>query len=134
MKAFFPTLLLVTCLATGASAQMRDRHAERPGTGEVSASRVDDMTRQMCDRLHLNEAQYIKLRAANQIKIARLDEIQWQYKEDPTQQRTLISELQAQYEAECGRILTPSQLSMLREEQQRDAVPTQSNTNEGGLG
>ncbi|GAA4007569.1 hypothetical protein GCM10022408_19440 [Hymenobacter fastidiosus] len=121
-------------LTAGASAQMRDRYAERPGTGDVPVARVEDMTRQMCDRLRLNEAQYIRLRAANQIKAARLDEIQWQHKDDPTRRRALLSELEAQYEAECGRILTPSQLSLYRSEQQRDSVPTQTDPNEGGLG
>ncbi|RYU74172.1 hypothetical protein [Hymenobacter persicinus] len=134
MKTLFLTLFLLTGLVAGASAQMRDRHAERPGSGEVPVARVDEMTRQMCDRLHLNEAQYIRLRAANQIKIARLDEIQWQYKDDPNQQRVLMSELEAQYEVECGRILTPSQLSLFRSEQHRDSVPAQPDPNEGGLG
>jgi TolA-binding protein len=134
MKAFFFTLLLFSGLATAASAQMRDRHAERPGTGETSSVRVDEMTRQMCDRLHLNEAQYIRLRSANQIKLARLDEIQWQYKNDPTQRHNMMSELEAQYESECSRIMTPSQLSLYKSEQQHDSVPTQPNQNEGGLG
>jgi hypothetical protein len=134
MKVFFLTLVLLSGLTTAASAQMRDRHAERPGTGETPVTRVDDMTRQMCDRLHLNEAQYIRLRAANQVKLARLDEIQWQYKDNPTQRRNMISELEAQYENECSRIMTPSQLSLYHSEQQRDSVPTQPNQNEGGLG
>ncbi|SHJ50873.1 hypothetical protein SAMN02745146_3289 [Hymenobacter daecheongensis DSM 21074] len=134
MKAFLLTLFLISGMAAGASAQMRDRHAERPGIGDVPVERIDNMTRQMCDRLRLNEAQYIRLRAANQIKIARLDEIQWQYKDDPTQQRALLSELEAQYEAECSRILTPSQLSLMKSEQQRDSVPTQPDPNAGGLG
>ncbi|GAA3941723.1 hypothetical protein GCM10022406_27010 [Hymenobacter algoricola] len=88
----------------------------------------------MCNRLHLNEAQYIRLRAANRIKIARLDEIQWQYRDDLSKQRASISELEAQYEAECSRIMTPSQMSMYQSEQRRDSVPTQPSQNEGGLG
>ncbi|GGG51196.1 hypothetical protein GCM10011378_29270 [Hymenobacter glacieicola] len=89
----------------------------------------------MSAQLHLNEAQFIKLREVNKVKLARLEEIQWQYVEDSQQRTAKIAELEAQYEAECGRILTPSQLSLFREEQKRDSSPTPpANSNEGGLG
>jgi hypothetical protein len=133
MKVSLLTLLLVLGVLTSASAQKRDRYAELPGSGEVPAARVAAMTRQMCDRLQLNEAQYIRLKAANRIKLARLEEIQWQYKADPSRVRMLTSELEAQYDAECSRILTPSQLSLLHNEQ-HDSVPTPAQSGEGGLG
>ncbi|MBC8084198.1 MAG: hypothetical protein H7Z21_13410 [Hymenobacter sp.] len=92
------------------------------------------ITRQMCNELRLNEAQYIRLRTVNQLKLVRLDEISWQYKDDVAEQHVRIGELEAQYEAECRRILTPSQLSLLQSEQRRDAVPTKTDSLEGGLG
>ncbi|TGE28700.1 hypothetical protein [Hymenobacter metallicola] len=133
MKSLLLTLTFLLSMATLATAQKQDKHAELPGSEEVSEARVADLTRQMCNQLHLNEAQYIRLRAANRIKLARLDEIQWQYKGEPAQQHAKIAELEAQYEAECSRILTPSQLSVLRDQQQRDSVPTPP-ANEGGIG
>jgi outer membrane lipopolysaccharide assembly protein LptE/RlpB len=134
MKALLLTLTLLLSLTTMASAQKKDKYAEMPGNETVTEARVGELTRQMCNQLHLNEAQYIRLREANRIKLARLDEIQWQYKTDLTQQHTKIAELEAQYEAECSRILTPSQLSMYRSQQQHDDVPAQPASNEGGVG
>ncbi|TGE14401.1 hypothetical protein [Hymenobacter elongatus] len=133
MKSLLLALSLFLSAAVSAQAQMRDKYAEMPGSGDVSEARVVDLTRQMVTQLHLNEAQYIRLRAANRIKLARLDEIQWEYKANPGQQHSKIAELEAQYEAECSRILTPTQLSVYRNQQQRDSVPTQP-TNEGGIG
>ncbi|UOG77060.1 hypothetical protein MTX78_10750 [Hymenobacter tibetensis] len=134
MKFLFTTLLLAFGLSGVANAQKQDRHAELPGTGGPSSAQLSETTRQMCNSLRLNEGQYIRLRAINKIKATRLDEIIWQYKDDLTEQRIRISELEAQYEAECGRILTPSQLSMLHSEQQHDSVPVSSDPTEGGIG
>ncbi|WP_126695577.1 hypothetical protein [Hymenobacter gummosus] len=104
---------------------MKDRIAAAPvrvsnGGTPVSA---DELTRQMANRLHLNEAQYIRLKAANQIKLARTDEIQWQYKQDPSTLQAKLQELDAQYEAECRRILTPSQISLMHAEQSQPVLP-----------
>lgn len=135
MKTSVLTFLLVAGLSTISLAQKRDRYAERPGDADISLVRVEEVTRQMSSQLRLNEAQFIKLREVNKIKLARLEEIQWQYQEDPLQRNAKLAELEAQYEAECGRILTPSQLSLFHDEQKRDVVPTPpANSNEGGLG
>lgn len=134
MKALFFTCLLVS-LGITAQAQMKDRHAERPGTTEPSMARVEDMTRSMSRQLQLNEAQFIQLRAVNKIKLARIEEIQWQYHDDATERNAKLAELESQYELECSRILTPSQLSLFRSEQNRDVIPTQpTNASDGGLG
>lgn len=134
MKSAVLTFLLFVGLASAAVAQKQDRHAELPGSNDPPAARVDEMTRQMSTALHLNEAQIIRLRAVNQIKLTRMDEISWQYKDDVAQQRAKLGELEAQYEDECSRILTPSQLSMYRAEQQQDSVPAKPDPQEGGLG
>ncbi|UOQ77144.1 hypothetical protein MUN84_22295 [Hymenobacter sp. 5516J-16] len=135
MRTLLLTFLLIGTLSSAAFAQRRDRYAERPGDTDPSIERVDEVTRQMSTQLHLNEAQFIKLREVNKVKLARLEEIQWQYVEDGQLRNAKIAELEAQYEAECGRILTPSQLSLFREEQKRDSTPTgPANSNEGGLG
>ncbi|QIL74646.1 hypothetical protein [Hymenobacter sp. HDW8] len=88
----------------------------------------------MSSNLRLNEAQYIRLRSVNQIKLARLDEIEYEYT-DAEQRRQKAAELEAQYEAECSRILTPSQLSVFRAEQNlQPDQPTKNDAHEGGLG
>lgn len=136
MKTLLLTFLCLVTLSTASLAQRKDRYAERPGGDEgPSLERVEEVTRLMSNQLHLNEAQFIKLREVNKIKLARLEEIQWQYANDLPQRTAKLAELEAQYETECGRILTPSQLSLFQEEQRRDSVPTQpANSNEGGLG
>ena len=134
MKSAFITLLLLIGLTAAASAQKQDRHAELPGANGPSIVRVREVTRQLCNSLHLNEAQYIRLRAVNQIRLTRLDEINWQYKDDIVEQRARISELESQYEVECRRILTPSQISALRTEEQHDDIRSTVDTTEGGVG
>lgn len=134
MKALFVTLLLVVGLHSAASAQKQDRHAELPGANAVSQLRLSTITRQMCNEMRLNEAQYIRLRAINKTKLARLDEISWQYRDNVVLQQARISELEAQYEAECSRILSPTQLTFLHAELQHDTVPATTDPLEGGIG
>ena len=134
MKSLLLTLTLLLGFATSTLAQKKDKHAEMPGSEEISEARVADLTRQMCNQLHLNEAQYIRLRAANRVKLTRLDEIHWQYRDDAAQQQAKLAELEAQYETECSRILTPSQLSLFRNQQQPEPAPQQPVNNEGGIG
>ncbi|QJX48562.1 hypothetical protein HMJ29_17210 [Hymenobacter taeanensis] len=134
MKALLSTIILVVTLVTSASAQMKERHAEVPGNDAPSAARIDDVTRQICNQLQLNEAQYIRLRAINKIKLARLDEIQWQYQDDAAMRTAKLSELESQFETECSRILTPTQLSLYHEEFKREETPSTPANNEGGIG
>ena len=134
MKALFLTLLLLVGLQGAASAQKQDRHGELPGADAVSQARLSEVTRQMCNEMRLNEAQYIRLRAVNKTKLARLEEISWQYRDNVVEQQAHIGELEAQYEAECSRILSPSQLSLLHDELQHDTVPVTSDPLEGGIG
>jgi hypothetical protein len=122
MKGFALTLLL-SGLVSIASAQMKDRIASAPGRFGNTPVTADELTRQMANRLRLNEAQYIRLKAVNQIKLARTDEIQWQYQQDPTVRQAKLQELEAQYEAECRRILTPSQISLMHADQPQPVMP-----------
>lgn len=133
MKALFVFLLLAG-FSFGAQAQLKDRHAERPGPPEFFATQAEEVTRVMSDQLHLNEAQIIQMRAVNKIKLCRADEIQWQYQDNLAERNAHLAELETQYESECSRILTPSQLSLLRDDKQHDAVPVPANATEGGLG
>ncbi|TGE04566.1 hypothetical protein [Hymenobacter fodinae] len=134
MKFLLSTFFLLATLVTSANAQMRERHAELPGSDAPSAARIDDLTRQISNQLRLNEAQYIRLRALNKIKLARLDEIQWQYQDDAPTRDAKLMELESQFEAECSRILTPSQLSIYHNGQKREETPEVPVNNEGGIG
>ncbi|UYZ60301.1 hypothetical protein [Hymenobacter latericus] len=133
MKTIYLIALLCVC-ATVAHAQMRDPQPEAPSHNPVLVE-ADNLTRHMSERLRLTEAQVVKLRGINQIKMARIDEIQWQYHNDVNARKAKLLELEAQYEQECQRILTPSQISLMREEQQqRDALPADALPTENGLG
>ena len=114
MKSLLFTLLLLGGLAGSASAQKQEQFVELPGFSGPSPLLVEELTRQMSSALHLDEAQYIHLRSANEAKLTRLDEISWQYPGE-AEQRAKVRELQVQYEAECSHILTPAQLSLFQQ-------------------
>ena len=120
-----------------ANAQMSDRLSEHPsmGASSVGKSIRDDavaMTREMTNRLRLNEAQFMKLLPLNRIKLAGLSSINREYKDDAAVRAAKVAELEAQFEQECSRILTPTQLSQL---QQKNNQPTTTPANAGnGLG
>lgn len=134
MKAFTVALFLLLGLAGSAAAQMKDSHAERPQAKDLSTVQADALTRQMANKLQLNEAQYIRLRAANQIKLAELDAIEWLYHSNPIQRVAKIQELESQYESQCSAIMTPSQLSLFRSELEHKAPPASNDPRENGVG
>ena len=116
-----------------ANAQMSDRLSEHPsmGASSVGKSTRDDavaMTREMTNRLRLNEAQFMKLLPLNRIKLAGLSSINREYKDDAAARAAKVAELEAQFEQECSRILTPTQLSQL---QQKHDQPTPANAGNG---
>ncbi|GAC1367109.1 MAG: hypothetical protein NVSMB30_00310 [Hymenobacter sp.] len=112
---------VTVCLALGsfsAHAQMADRLSEQP-TMSMSRYSEDDaiaITREMTSRLHLNEGQFLQLMPLNCTKLAGINSINREYKNDRTTRPAKLAELQAQYEQECSRILTPTQLSQLQED------------------
>ncbi len=98
------------------------------------STRIDAvaMTHEMTNRLRLNEAQFVKLLPLNRIKLAGLSSINREYKDDAATRAAKVAELEAQFEQECSRILTPSQLSQL---QQKHDQPATTPANAGnGLG
>ena len=134
MKAFFFALFFCLCASAPVRAQKVDLFAELPGNNEPSEEKVRAMTRAMADRLHFSEAQYVRMLATNRLKLIRLDEIQWQYRDNVALQQAKFTELQAQYEAECGRILSPTQLSALHESEQRPEALPKADPTAGGVG
>lgn len=97
------TLTLALTLSLAAHAQT----APAPTASEV--------TREMSTRLQLNEGQYVKLLGLNRTRLARQHEIEQSTASDLPARQNQLGELQAQFEQECSRILSPSQLSQLQQ-------------------
>ena len=131
MKALFLTFFFIASLGSAAQAQKQEHHAERPDGIDQTAVQAEALTRQMTAQLHLNEGQIVRLYKVNSIKVAQADEIQWQHHENPMRMQQALSELQSHYDAECSRILTPTQLSLMRGPQ---PAPARQPDTEGGLG
>jgi hypothetical protein len=83
---------------------------------------VTVQTRAMSNRLHLNEGQYIKIASINRIRVARQAEIERATTHDLNARTAQLEELQMQFEQECERILTPSQLSLMQQDQSQGAA------------
>ena len=110
---------------------MADRITEQPTPREASRQEVVAQTREMATHLHLNEGQYLQLLPLNRTRLSTLNRINREYRADAAARAAKSAELEAQFEQECSRILTPSQLSQL----QRDAPPaTAPATTGNGLG
>ncbi len=114
-----------------AHAQFADRAVERPVQNPVFSAEAADLTRQMSSRLHLNEGQYVKLYAVNRTRVAQLGEINNYFKSDEAGRAARLAELDAQYEQECSRILSPSQLSQMHQEQGTPNVPADNGNGRG---
>lgn len=81
-----------------------------------------ELTREMSARLQLNEGQFVKLLTLNRTRQTRQHEIEQTTKTDASARSSQLAELQAQYEQECGRIMSPSQLSQLQQEENQGAI------------
>lgn len=115
--ALLPALLLLAVVSYGQTASAATTSAD-PKTG----SAVTAMTREMSNHLQLNEGQYIKLYSINRTRMARQQEIEHTTASDVSARTAQLAELQGQYEQECARILTPSQLSLLQQDQTNPAT------------
>jgi hypothetical protein len=86
-----------------------------PAVGTPQAATT--VTREMSNRLRLNEGQYVKLYSINRTRLVRQHEIEQATTKDASARTAQLAELQSQYEQECARILTPSQLSLMQQDQ-----------------
>jgi hypothetical protein len=109
-KAF--TLLPALVLLSVASHAQTTPVITDPKTSQA----ITTMTREMSNHLQLNEGQYIKLYTINRTRLSRQQEIEHATVSDASARTSQLAELQGQYEQECARILTSSQLSMLQQE------------------
>jgi hypothetical protein len=76
-----------------------------------------EQTREMSTRLHLNEGQFVKLLTLNRTRQTRQQEIEQATPRDLAVRTSQLAELQAQYEQECARLMSPTQLSQLQQDE-----------------
>lgn len=138
MQPKFFSLLTSASLAlvtTAAHAQRGDQLVAAPVTMMTAQQPFSipaaEMTRTMSTRLKLNEGQYVKLYQINKTRVNEVAQIERQYKDDPGARATKLSELEAQYEQECSRILTPTQLSQLQRDEKLTQPATPAGTGNG---
>jgi len=134
MKAKISALLVLFALAyMPARAQFVDRTSiERSvQNAPVFSAEASALTRQMANNLHLNEGQYVKLYAVNRTRVAQLGEINTYFKSDELGRTARLAELDAQYDQECSRILSPSQLAQLHQEKGAPIMPTDTGNGRG---
>jgi hypothetical protein len=118
--ALLPALLLLAVVSHGQTAPS----PIDPKTSQA----ITAMTRDMSNHMMLNEGQYIKLYSINRTRYTRQQEIERATAADNSARTAQLAELQGQYEQECARILTPSQLSLLQQDQ---ASPAEAGTGNG---
>lgn len=86
-------------------------------TGTAASSRAvlsmsaTEMTRQMYNELELNEGQYIKLRALNQARLDRFNEVERMYSNDSQMREAKIKEVNSQLDEEFAQVLSPKQFT-----------------------
>ena len=114
-------IMYFTLGALPARAQMADRLSEYPKASKLGAEDAVAITREMTNRLHLNEGQFLKLLPLNRTKLAGMHRINRECRNDEATKAARAAELEAQYEKECSRILTPSQLSQLQQGKSQSA-------------
>lgn len=110
--SFKPLLLAASLVAAAITS-----HAQVGPNPTVTAQ-----TREMASRLRLNEGQYVRLLAVNRTRHTRQQQIEHATLGNAAARSAQLAELQSQYEQECSRILSPSQLSQL----QPEAAPQQA--------
>ena len=76
-----------------------------------------EQTREMSARLHLNEGQFVRLLTLNRTRQTRQQEIEQATSRDLAARTSQLAELQAQYEQECARLMSPTQLSQLQQDE-----------------
>ncbi len=116
--------LIVACATASVRAQMADRLTEHPTVQQSPAEEALALTREMTNRLHLNEGQFLKLLPLNRTRLTELTSLNLTYRSDEATRAAKVAELEAQFEQECSRILTPSQLSQLHNNYQAPATTT----------
>ncbi|WP_242928721.1 hypothetical protein [Pontibacter vulgaris] len=73
-------------------------------------AKCTEMTREMAEKLRLNEPEYIKLKALNREHMIKTEEIRIAFAQDLAARDAKLTELKTVYEKAVVTILTPNQL------------------------
>ena len=132
-KSLYAVLPLLLAIGSfNANAQTFDRRVEQATPSKSASNDPMAVTREMSNRLQLNESQFLKLLPLNRTRISGMNSINHMYKKDEATRTQKLMELESQFEQECSRILTPSQLSQLQQKEQQPTTAPASTGN--GLG
>ncbi|MCA8830104.1 hypothetical protein [Hymenobacter pini] len=118
-KLTIPVMLAVLTLAS-------HRMLAAPGNGNRDLqTRASSMTRSLAEQVHLNEGQYVQVKALNLRLLQEMLSAKAVFVHDAELQNRAIADAQQQYEHELATLLQPAQLALY---QQNRASRTALNT------
>lgn len=97
------------------------------------ATQATALTKPLINQLKLNEGEYVRLRMLHKRWLVGVADIK-QSTPNPLVQRIEMMGLESRFEQECTRVLTPQQVSELRQDTPHDVMPAQPADDQGGLG
>ena len=86
-------------------------------------AKVTEETRQMAQKLSLNEREYITLRKLNQERISQTAEVESMYSNDPSMRDMKIREIDEHFDARLTAVLNPKQLEAYATYKQETETP-----------
>ncbi|UOQ70959.1 hypothetical protein [Hymenobacter cellulosilyticus] len=122
MQRFLPLLFLLGSLCMPVYGQTTYLHGQVPPSYLQFAFEATLITHPLILVAHLNEAEYLRLRAAQERLLTRRDQVLHAYAPESPLREPQLYKVQLQFELERQRALSPSQLSLLPD-QQRDLLP-----------
>ncbi|RTQ52214.1 hypothetical protein EJV47_04080 [Hymenobacter gummosus] len=126
----FISLLLLGGIGVPAAAQTSYLQGQQPPHYLQLAYEATREVHPLIAVAHLNEAEYVRLRHAQERLLTRREQVLREYAPDSPVRPVLLHEVQVLFEQERQRALTPSQLSLLPD-QLSDPLPPD---NGNGLG
>lgn len=108
-KLTIPVLLAVLTLAS-------HRLLAAPGNGNRDLQvRASAMTRSLAEQVHLNEGQYVQVKALNLRLLQEMLSAKAVFVHDAELQNRAIADAQQQYEYELASLLQPAQLALYQQ-------------------
>jgi hypothetical protein len=108
-KLTIPLLLAVLTLAS-------QRLLAHPGNGNRDLqTRASAMTRSLAEQVHLNEGQYVQVKALNLRLLQEMLSAKAVFMHDTEMQNRAIADAQQQYDYELSSLLQPAQLALYQQ-------------------
>lgn len=99
---------ILTCLLVSMTLSLAPNASADNGTS--LNSRATTLTRQLAQKVRLNEAQYVKVKRLNLRMLAEMEEAKTRLSSDQASLDTYLAEVQAHYEWDLAAILGPRQM------------------------